>query len=96
MPSGRGPGAAPEAASAAGQPYAGGVRQLAESALEVGGQVVEVVERVVCSDGTGLGHDTVGQRAQFGELFALDQARDDQVAIAPIVFDLSVGKHVKP
>ena len=57
---------------------------------------LEVVELVVGADAARLGDDAVGERAQLGELLALDQARDHQVAVAPIVFDLPVGEHAKP
>jgi hypothetical protein len=54
---------------------------------------LEVVEIVIGRNAARLGNDAVGEAAQLGELLALDQARDHQVAIAPISLDLLVGEH---
>ena len=40
--------------------------------------------------------DPVGECAQLGELRAVDQARDDQIAVAPVGLDLLGGEHAKP
>ena len=55
----------------------------------------EIVEFVVRRHTTCLADDTVGERPQRGKLLALDQARDDQVAVPAIGLDLRVGKHAK-
>ena len=57
---------------------------------------LEVVEIVAGANATRLGDDAVGERAQLGELLALDQARDHQIPVAPIGLDLLVGQHAKP
>src|SRR5579871_1147411 len=56
---------------------------------------LEVVELVVLGDAARLRDDAVGERAQFGELLALDQTRDHQVAVAPVVVDLLLGQHAE-
>ena len=54
---------------------------------------LEIVKLVVGGNPARLAHDAVGERAQVGELFALDQARDHQIAVAAIGLDLPVSEH---
>ena len=56
---------------------------------------LEIVEIVVGGDAARLGHDLVGQGAQLAELLTLDQARDHQVAVTAIGFDLLRREHAK-
>src|SRR6478735_5079724 len=56
---------------------------------------LEIVQFVVLGDAACLGDDAVGERAQLGELLALDQARDHQVAVAPVIVDLLLGQHAE-
>ena len=57
----------------------------------VGG--LEIIEIVVGRNAARFANDAVGKVAQLGELLALDQARDHQIAVAPISLDLLVGEH---
>ncbi len=53
----------------------------------------EVVEIVVGGDAAGLRDQLVCETPQLAELRALDQARDDQVAVAAISLDLLIAEH---
>jgi len=55
----------------------------------------EIVEVVVGLDAAGFSNDAVGEGAQLGKLFTVDQARDHQIPVAPIILDLAVGQHAK-
>src|SRR6185437_10920023 len=55
----------------------------------------EIVELVVFGHAARLGDDAVGKRAQLGKLLALDQARDHQIAVAPVIVDLLLGQHAE-
>ena len=56
---------------------------------------LEIVEIVVGRNAARFANDAVGEGAQLGELLALDQARDHQIAVAPISLDLLVGEHAE-
>ena len=57
---------------------------------------LEIVEFVAGRDAARFLDDAIGERAQLGELLALDQARDHQVAVPAIGLDLLFAEHAKP
>ena len=57
---------------------------------------LEVVELVIGGNAARLIDDAVGECAQLGELLALDQAMDHQVAVPAIGLDLLFAEHAKP
>ena len=57
---------------------------------------LEIVELVAGVHAARFVDDAIGERAQLGELLALDQARDHQVAVSAIGLDLLLAEHAKP